>query len=57
MSIYNFSVQLTVQPANGQHEISAAVEAEKVAAFVKRVGELADSFGTGETRVEILPAK
>ena len=58
MATYNYSVQLTVQPANGQSEILADVEAEKVALFVKGVEQLGNStFGLGETSVTITPAE
>jgi hypothetical protein len=54
MATYNYSVQLTVQPANGQTEILPEVEAEKVALFVKGVEQLGNSmFGTGDSLVTI----
>ena len=49
MSVYNYTVVLTVSPASGQGAIPAAIEAEKVSEFVKRVENLGDEFGIGKT--------
>ena len=58
MAIYNFEVELEVKAANGQPEILPAIEAEKVALFVKGVEQLGNSmFGIGETLVTITPAE
>lgn len=58
MAIYVYTVTLEVKPANGRTEVSAAVEAEKVALFVKAVEQAGNAmFGVGETLVTIVPAE
>ena len=58
MSIYSYTVQLEVKPANGQATILPAIEAEKVALFVKGIEQLGNAmFGIGETLVTIVPAE
>ncbi len=53
MAIYTYTVVLTVSPAGGQGPVPEAVEAEKVADFVKRVSNLGDEFGIGKSTVEV----
>jgi hypothetical protein len=55
MSVYNYSVVLTVSPANGQGPVPAEVEAEKVAEFVRRLANLGAEFGVGKLEVTVVP--